>query len=68
MNQNRIQIFDILRSFALMGILAANIPGIIQMPILAAGKIGRAIYNMIKLAVEQRFVPIFCLFFEIGFY
>ncbi|MCX6060034.1 MAG: DUF418 domain-containing protein [Chloroflexi bacterium] len=68
MKQDRIHILDILRGFALIGILAANIPGIAQMPIPAAGESGRVIYDFIELGVEQRFFPIFCLLFGIGFY
>lgn len=68
MNQNRIHILDILRGIALMGILAANIPGIAQMLFPAEGESGRTVYDFIELAVEQRFFPIFCLLFGIGYY
>lgn len=67
MKPDRIQILDILRGFALMGILAANIPGIAQMPFPKVGESGRSALDFIELAVEQRFFPIFCLLFGIGF-
>lgn len=68
MNPHRIHILDILRGFTLMGILAANIPGIARLTFPAAGESGRSVYNFIELAIEQRFFPIFCLLFGIGFY
>ncbi|HUN22554.1 MAG TPA: DUF418 domain-containing protein [Anaerolineales bacterium] len=68
MNIKRIHILDILRGFALMGILAANIPSIAHMPIPAVGEAGRAVFDFIELAIEQRFFPIFSLLFGIGFF
>ena len=67
MKSDRIQILDILRGFALMGILFANIPGIARMPIPTDGEAGYAVSRFIDLAVEQRFYPIFCLLFGAGF-
>lgn len=68
MNPHRIHILDILRGFALAGILAANIPAIAWLPWPAAGESGRAVYDFIELAVDQRFFPIFCFLFGVGFY
>jgi uncharacterized protein len=66
MKNERIDIIDILRGFALIGILFANIPGIARMSMDTAAD--KEIYHFIGLVFEQRFFPIFSFLFGLGFF
>ena len=69
MKNERIDLIDILRGFALIGILFANIPGIAGMYANAnVTAIDIQIYRFIGFAFEQRFFPIFSFLFGLGFF
>ena len=73
--KDRIVVLDVLRGFALVGILFANIlswSGIKFMPIddiIALGdfKIDTLLYKLLKFFVDTKFYTIFSLLFGIGF-
>ncbi|MCU4176635.1 DUF418 domain-containing protein [Carboxylicivirga sp. N1Y90] len=74
--KNRIIFLDVLRGFALVGILYANIlswSGLKFLPfdsIIALGNIetDKLLYNLLKFFVDTKFYTIFSLLFGIGFY
>lgn len=63
----RIQALDILRGFALVGILYANIPGLAHLAIPASGSMDDRLFQLENYAFEQRFFPIFAFLFGVGF-
>lgn len=63
----RIHLIDILRGFALIGILFANISGIGRLAFSEAPS-DRFIYDLTGLVFEQRFFPIFSFLFGLGFF
>ncbi len=67
MTTKRIHIIDIIRGFALIGILLANIPGIARAP-WTDNVADATIYSLINLVAEQRFFPIFSFLFGVGFF
>lgn len=74
--KNRIVFLDILRGFALLGILFANLltwSGLKYVPIgdiIDLGNIetDRAIYNYLKFFVDTKFYTLFSILFGVGFY
>lgn len=62
----RIQSLDVLRGFALCGIIFANIPSILELQ-LFQGQPTPAAYTAVDLFVSNRFFPIFSLLFGISF-
>ncbi|WP_084464677.1 DUF418 domain-containing protein [Microtetraspora fusca] len=64
----RIAALDVVRGFALCGILLANVQPIASVvDLLAPGSAGGPVEEWMGLLVEQRFYPIFSLLFGIGF-
>jgi uncharacterized protein len=66
LNTQRIRIIDILRGFALIGILFANIPGIAHLTFDTNADV--QMYRFIGFVFEQRFFPIFSFLFGLGFF
>lgn len=64
----RIPALDILRGFALIGILGANIPGLAHVVLPAAGSTDDTLFRIDQYGFEQRFFPIFSFLFGVGFY
>lgn len=70
MARGRIVALDVLRGFALCGILLANVKPIAHSgPALGSERTGEAsaLANLLHLLVDQRFFPIFSFLFGIGF-
>lgn len=66
----RIQTLDVIRGFALCGILAVNIPQLAGMTMHVTGLDGHPIdpvANFLNLAVQLRFFPIFSFLFGVSF-
>ncbi|WP_410985545.1 DUF418 domain-containing protein [Bacillus cereus] len=66
---NRIDILDYLRGFALIGILLVNVPFfLLKVDSPSPNSIDASYQRFLYLFVEGRFVPIFTFLFGIGFY
>lgn len=66
--KQRIQLLDMVRGFALIGILYANIPSLAHVAFLDLVGIGRELQLLLDYGFEQRFFPIFSFLFGVGFY
>lgn len=66
MNAKRIELIDIIRGVALIGILFANIGSIARLDLNT--DLDKQIYRFTHLVFEQRFFPIFSLLFGTGFF
>lgn len=66
MKDKRIHLIDILRGFALIGILLINSTSIARM--INETQLDRQIWKFMEYGVRQRFFPIFCFLFGYGFY
>jgi uncharacterized membrane protein YeiB len=64
----RIPALDILRGFALIGILGANIPGLARVVLPAAGSTNEVLFRIAQYGFEQRFFPMFSFLFGVGFF
>jgi uncharacterized membrane protein YeiB len=67
-NNNRIDILDYLRGFALIGILLVNAPFLLKMDSPSPNSIDASYQRFLYLFVEGRFFTIFTFLFGIGFY
>lgn len=63
----RIDALDVVRGFALCGILLVNVPPLIDLPSSVEGGTVNPVRIALDLFVQERFFPIFCLLFGVGF-
>lgn len=64
----RIAALDILRGFALIGMLYANIPALAHVMMIVPGSTDDRFFQLENYAFEQRFFPIFAFLFGVGFH
>lgn len=68
LDRSRIQSLDVLRGFALVGILLANIPALAHAVIPDSQTTDDRLRQVIDYGFEQRFFPIFSFLFGVGFF
>lgn len=66
-SNNRISALDVLRGFALCGILLVNLPPHVQLPSVDSAGTVLSGYAILQDVVQNRFFPIFSFLFGIGF-
>ncbi|QWI73221.1 DUF418 domain-containing protein (plasmid) [Bacillus mycoides] len=67
-NNNRIDIIDYLRGFALIGVLLVNVIGLLWIKMPSPKSIDESYQHFVYLFVEARFYIIFTFLFGVGFY